>query len=660
MKSALIHEPFAHRPPCAGTSLILLLSLAVCALAAPEQTSQPPPAVPAPMAYDPSAYELTPQFEQGNLPWTFADLKKAILTRTRIEKHRRELDVYYYRIGYTIAYPLPLFQRPTRPQLPAGIPQTTYPWLTWMSWELEERWRILEMAWRRFGDREAGKLLQRELAALDGWDHFYEVNDQVSLVTAHLAASLALALSNPPGWDKDSLRRTCAAAERLIERDVWPWFEKTWNVQQWTPQKLSNIPLIALARGAELARVIHSPHRDALDQRLCEALQAWRQFRLSETPHTEGVAYDGYLMDSLAGWLARLPDHAAMLQENREAFRTLATHAMDLTLPGRADLQTPLGDVEPEMTHWATVLLRLAAWYEWNDAGWLLRRVPLNRLRAEAWGIALDSRDFLKRKSAPPQAGLHEHPNAISLRTGWESDELLAVFGFSRGKMGHLHSDVGHVTLGWQGRFWITDPGYQQYRPGQERDFTLGLQAHNTPVINGVPQTRRAGRLLLLETNRLGFLHARMDLSQCFTNLAGDSSVERELWLIQNRGRAVVVRDTFRDLGTNTEVTTSWQAGTHLTWAFREGWARLSNGNQALWIGTCPGTLDAQCLDRHPGSRGHLTLVDRHILPKGTASRWWVFWCDPSAGWTPPSVLAEGQRLRLPMPGASGAFWQIE
>jgi hypothetical protein len=210
----------------------------------------------------------------------------------------------------------------------------------------------------------------------------------------------------------------------------------------------------------------------------------------------------------------------------------------------------------------------------------------LNRLRVAALSAALESRDFFERKSKPPRAGLCEHPNAITLRTVWESDDLLAVMEFSRGKMGHLQLDTGHVTLGWQGRFWITDPGYQQFRPGAERDYTLGLQAHNAPGISGSAQTRWEGKLLLLQTNGLGWFQARMNLSQCYLNLATGAAVEREVWLIPDGGRAVVVRDTFGALSTNTEVTTSWLAGTHLAWAFRDGWARLSNGRQALWIGT--------------------------------------------------------------------------
>src|ERR1035437_7337797 len=103
------------------------------------------------------------------------DLKSAILKRVAVEKQRREMDVYYYRIGYTMAFPLPLARRPGLKELPAALPKQAYPWLIWLSWDLEERWRLLATAWRRFGDHEAGALLQWELAALSGWDHFSEV-----------------------------------------------------------------------------------------------------------------------------------------------------------------------------------------------------------------------------------------------------------------------------------------------------------------------------------------------------------------------------------------------------------------------------------------------------------------------------------------------------
>jgi hypothetical protein len=81
--------------------------------------SNPPPA---PLAYDTAAYELAPPFQPQDLPWRARDLKGAILERVALEKQRRELDVYYYRIGYTMAFPLPLTRRPGLKELPVPIP----------------------------------------------------------------------------------------------------------------------------------------------------------------------------------------------------------------------------------------------------------------------------------------------------------------------------------------------------------------------------------------------------------------------------------------------------------------------------------------------------------------------------------------------------------
>ena len=585
---------------------------------------------------------LPPSCGSARIPWRTSDLKRALLERVAREKQRREMDVDYYRIGYTMSYPLPVAVRPSLKQLPAPLPGRSYPWLIWLTWDLEDRWRVLHIAWRQFGDREAGALLQRELAALSGWDHFYELDENVGLVTAHLAASLSLALADTAKWDPQLLRQARRAAEALLERDVWPWFERQWQAEVKTPAQLGNIPAIALVRSAQLARVIGSPRQEALDAKAREVFRAWCQFRMGEVPHTEGAAYDGYLMDSLTGWLAGLPDRAELLREGRAGFRSLADQWMNLSLPGRFDLQAPLGDTEAEMTFWATVLTRLADWYEWRDADWFLHRFPLQRLRAAALVSAYEHK--LPSAQEVPAVGPRELPNALSLKTGWGSSDLLAVVGLSRGQMGHLHADGGQIILGWQDRFWITDPGYQQYRPGDERTYTLGPEAHNGPVIAGKAQTVRAPRLLLLETNARGWQHARVDLSACYKGLPAGASVQREVWLINEGERAVVVRDTFASLGKDVEVSTSWQGGHHLAWAFRDGWTRLSDSRHALWMGTMPGKLEASALTRNSGTRGPLTLTHNATLPEGQGVRWWVFCFEPTAGWQTADCRDAGRR----------------
>ncbi len=418
-----------------------------------------------------------------------------------------------------------------------------------------------------------------------------------------------------------------------------------------------NIPLIALVRSAQLARVVGSPRQAALDAKARKVFQGWCRLRLGDAHYTEGAAYDGYLMDTITDWLAGLPDRGELLGEARDGFRSLADQWMGLSLPGRPDLQAPLGDAEPEMTFWATALVRIGGWYEWREVNWFLHRFPLQRMRAD--GLVAAYGQKMQASTDAPVAGPQELPNALSLRTGWDQGDLLAVMGLSRGKMGHLHPDGGQIILGWQGRFWITDPGYQQYRLGDERDYTLGVQAHNAPVIGGTAQTLRVPKVEFLETNAHGWQHARVDLSGCYKGLRPGASVQRELWLINDGGLAVVARDSLSSLGKDVEISTSWQGGHHLGWAFRDGWTRLSDGQHALWMGTVPGVLEASGLTRHTGTRGPLTLTHAATLPEGQGARWWIFWLDPKAGWTPPSVEVSEGVLKLTPPEAGQGGWSV-
>lgn len=598
------------------------------------------------LPYDPAAYELAPQFVTNPSPWHKTDLQDAILARAATEKQRCELDVDYYRIGHVLAFPLPVSHRPLKTNLPPGIDGMSYPWMIWLSWDLEDRWRVLHAAWRTYDDKEAGALLQQELGALSGWDHFYETYGDVGLVTAHFAAGLSLALADTSGWDKDSLQKAREASNLMIERDVWPWFQKTWQKGEITQGRLGNIPVIALVRAAQLASVVGHPRSEALNTRSREVLRAWFRFRTGPEHHTEGACYDGYLMDSITEWLQGQPDRDALLREGDAAFRSQAEQWIQLTLPGRADLHVPIGDDEPEMTQWASALMRLTAWYKWPDSAWLLDRFQISRMRAAALVAALDL-NIASLKTHAPETGPHELPNAITLRTGWEGKDLLAVAGLSRGPMGHLQADTGQLILAWDGRCWIADPGYQQYRAGEERDYTLGTLAHNAPVIGGTTQTLKAARLLGMEAEANGRQHVRLDLSACYKGLPKGATIQRDIWLLPEAGPVVAVRDSFTSLTRNAQVGTSWLGGTRLAWSFGDGWARLSDGKHALWLGCFPGAFEAAKLTRHPGTRGPLALTHTNGLPEGTGVHWWVFARTNDCRSKPPSVTTGATGLLL-------------
>lgn len=590
-----------------------------------------------PLAYETSAYELAPQWPPGLRAWQQEDLLGELRRRAAWEKSRRELHVYYYRIGYTIAFPLPVDKRPSPADFPAGIPEITYPWLTWLSWELDERWRTLLAACQFLDDGEAGTLFQSELGRL-AWENYRGDGNQVGLPTGHFAGILAAALTKREFWDEATVAAMRKAALTLLEGDIAPWFEKTWaEPKPITSPRLHNYVLI-LFRAAQLARAIEHPLTVALDTRAEDVFRAWCESRKAPVYHSEGTAYDGYLLDAVTEWLEGLPgEKRRELQElGRPALVDFCRQAVALSLPGRTDLQAPLGDVEPEMTFWATVLARVGRWYQVDEALWLLRHFPPSRLRAEGLRQLVEHHEVWARDLAPPSGGAWEQMASVTLRTGWTPADCLVAVGLPRCQMGHLHPDAGHVIIGWQGRFWITDPGYQQYRRGEERVYTLGPQSHNLPVVGGQVPSGLGGKLLELTATE-DELRTAVDITPAYPGFTPEQRIVRHVVLkAKGPAFAVTVVDQFDGFPPETEVTYHWLGGAHLAWAFRNGWARLSDGQRCLWMKCEEAPLAARQLDRHPGSRGPLMLVVPVKLGKAPGRIHWSFDLWPEISWSSP------------------------
>ena len=594
------------------------------------------------LGYDPSTFELAGQTPRGVVRQTSESIQASFAQRVAVEKERKELAVYYYRVNHTLAFPLPLTSRPV--DFPPGIPgMTNYPWLTWLAWALEERWVLLLAAWVQLDD-EAGELMQRELAALDGWDSFTDASGVPSLALGHIAGVLATALQYSEHLDPLHAAAIRRAATQLIDQDTLPWYAEHWAKLQepLEPKNLHNIPTIALARSAQLARAIGHASAEQLDACAAMALRAWCKHRLNtNAPHTESTAYDGFLMDSVTAWLDTTPLRDNLLAECQPAFFSLVDHWLAMALPGRLDLQIPLSDVEPEMPYWINALARLAAWYGHEQGGWLLQHLPPDRMPATALTLLLARPERLAVQTQPPTAGAPlSTPNAVVLRSGWDSADISVAIGAGQSRMSHLHQDSGSVVVAWQNRCWITDPGYQQYRKGEERDFTMGIAAHNAPVIGGIVQTLRASNLVSLANDERG-QSASIELTHCYAGLPESAHIQRQLWLSPFPTAAtqpyLIVADAFHGFAERTEIEISWQLGTHLAVAFQDGWLRLSDGEHTLWMTTSDRALASQNLSRHAGSRGPLTLSHRYTLPAAEHRFGWLFFFNPAIVWSPPT-----------------------
>ena len=256
---------------------------------------------------------------------------------------------------------------------------------------------------------------------------------------------------------------------------------------------------------------------------------------------------------------------------------------------------------------------------------WLLARSPLELLRSDALA-ALHRAPGTAVAAAPRPGALDAHYAAV-LRSGWDAEDLAVAVSCSTSPMGHLQSDSGTLVLGTRGHWLIADPGYQQYAPGDERDFTLGPTAHNAPVVNGQAVAQKRPRRLALEEPDPNLRRLAIDLTACYPATAeiralraprlafrarprggcrpdrGPPFAAAQISLVRASGRRVVVRGRLGDAARG------WRAAT----------ARLA----AL-------PPHRRTSHRLPGSRGQLTLVS--AIESAPSVVWWAFAVGPQRG----------------------------
>jgi len=567
-------------------------------------------------------------------------LEAEIQRRARWQLRQTRLIVDYYRIGRRIAYPLPLGEL-AAPQIPIpGL--SSYPWGTWLSWTLEERVTGLGWAAEWFGDGDARKAAAADLAALAGWPTY---GAHPSLSAAHTGRILCNAATRWT-WIGDDLRaRVREGCRRLVE-SVLPVSDKTLGsveskddlLRQKTPHGLlHNIRLIATASAALAAGAAEHPAAARLNARVKALFGAVLELR--SKGFGEGVGYDGYVLDFIADWLGSLPEpeRAALLDHPN------LSHYLDqsymLGAPGAAEEVAELSDVEPrQMPFHLSAQAKLLRLRPDPVRAWLMARCPLDIFRCDALAA-------LREPTSPPAAkvpapgALDAHYAAV-LRTGWNADDLAVAVSCSDSPMGHIQNDSGTLVIGTHGHWLITDPGYQQYVKGDERDFTVGPRAHNAPWINEHAPSQKRPRRIVLEDVGRGVRRVAVDLTACYPAAASLKTLVRHVWL---SGRDLVVVADQVQAEKPPQATYHWHAHPAAAWWVQNDWALVSLEGARLWLGSPQARVSAADLQRLPGSRGQVTLVS--TLPTAGPVVWWVF----ALGADRPAVdvSSDGRQIRV-------------
>lgn len=550
------------------------------------------------------------------------EIENEMRRRAAMFLSRDRLFVDYYRIRRKAAYPLPV-RRLHILQWPAGDIRG-YPWSIWLLWALEERLDCLGQAAMWFDDAAAKETAARELAALAEWPSYRQYG-QPDLSLGHAARLLWTAYTQW-SWPADELREKIAASLQRLFDDARPLADKLYGAFKSKEdilalpkphEALHNIPLIGTVGAALAAHATGREEASILDERLSALVGALLDAR--RDGFSEGAAYDGYVMDFIAAWLSCLPkDRRAPFLEHPR-FEDALEQSYHLAAPGTAEQLAELGDVEPErMPFHLSAQAKLQHLKPEPRRAWFLQRCRPSRLRADALAALHPLAN--EPGGSPPPAGASAAHYAVVLRSGWEADDLAVAVSAADSPMGHLHHDYGSLVVGTRGRWLITDPGYQQYMQKTERAFTLGPTAHNAPVIDGRAQTRKAGKRLFLGPDGVETYRVELDLSGCYEPGPQPLSVRRTVWL---SGRSLVVVADRLHGAAPFEVLYHWHGRPEAAWWIEVGRAVVCDSEAVLWISSPQASLAEKCLDRLPGSRGHLTLTA--ALAPAPPVVWWVF-----------------------------------
>ena len=531
------------------------------------------------------------------------------------------LLVDFYRIYQKVAYPLPVREIQNPEFHVEGIPE--YPWEIWMTWELEQRINSLGWAGEWFGQAGYRALVQRDLKALTGWPA-YDFWERPHLAGAHAVRIMVTAYRNWAWLDpelKESIERSCARAVDLQAA----WLEdrlqlKTVGQILNSPRRGSfthNIPTIATIGLCMAARLCEHPLKNDLE-RHTKALVA-AQFELRKTGFTEAISYDGYILDFVADWLRDAPPEVRQqVLENPELGRMLEQSVV-LAAPGNMMNVAPFNDVEArQMPFHASAHAKFARMKAMPRSAWFLGRCPLEWLRSDALAAIHELQTGLSEQGPAPGAldGLY----ALVLRSGWDESDLAVALSATGTPPGHIQRDNGSVVIGTHGAWLIDDPGYQQYVPGLEREFTLGRTAHNYPLVNGHTQKVNSVKRLPC-TQSSDLLHMAVDITGGYDRFLNLDLVRRDAWMLDNRIVVIADRISGADV-VNCEY--YWHANPESALWVQDDACLISLGVANLWVQCANASVQGEEIGRLPGTRGQIT-IHAELAAGKDACLWWFF-----------------------------------
>lgn len=434
------------------------------------------------------------------------------------------LNVDYYRLGYKYHYPYPIAQL-SKPKF--DDPGIVYPWYLFNYYSLEEVYFSLGWAAQVLKNPSALIASRELIRQVASWPAYGGRQSLPDLLTGHAAklsytafclwefvdpelkTKIKVSLEKIAQEPQDSINNLCKYIRN--EDDLLNFDLKfKGNPEKFNRGKIiHNRTLIGVAGAFISAKLSGSPLEKDYEK-LIRILINVRLRLQEERGFFEAVSYDGYVWDYLLMALSMLSEsdvayYLHFWQSYHVLEEVYATH-----LPGSISTIAPLSDVEPKTMNfkYSSFARQLLMTGDGKFKS-VLEDSEIEVLPADAIGLYLSQgslpgnfyrndkfcKELVASKPEIVKVDKVKDGNyCLRLSVGGD-DGFVSVVSFSSSHMIHQQKDFGTFVIGFNNplREWaITDPGYQQYVPGNERDFTIGKFSTNTPSFTPIDESQES------------------------------------------------------------------------------------------------------------------------------------------------------------------------
>jgi len=411
------------------------------------------------------------------------------------EQGERYLKESGFRVTYANAPDVidvvyPLMQPVPLPNPPGYI---DYPFWTMYSRGIEHRLITLSLVYALTGDvryADKAKAMLLDLARYQRWYEFPERGAEGNLSNAHFTLGAATAYDILQGMLSDEERQAVRTA--ILEKGLRPMAIDFGNDDQ---HNIIVAKQVAMMVGA-LAILDEDRAAAKYVTQARDYMYAYLESRI-ESAETEGLMYNNIAATHLAQAASALKKTTGDASLIEHPFLTVVVPEQFFYFLSAGQVPTfaNLSDCHPKLD--LSYMMSMLAEHAGNGAAmWYVRQYEAKRQSVllnirKGTEAVTPERYFAGRASkAFPSIGWS------ALRSGWGERDHLLAFTSSPSARGHNHLDQNHFIMNVAGEWLITDPGYQDYRPGPKNEFTDGSVGHNVLIVNGQGQQIRGGGTL--------------------------------------------------------------------------------------------------------------------------------------------------------------------